>query len=476
MEPSGWMLGLVAGAVVLAGCSKEPRLSTHSEDALRYYRQGVAEREKFYYREAKTSFERALAADSTFAMAWARLGILDFETANVPAAKADLAKAVAYGRHATEREQLLIAMWENRIAYRNAEAARFADSVIALYPGDQEAYLVRGSLYELSKDFESAIRLYRKAVAIDSTYAPAVMTLGYAYSNVGEQDLALREMQRYIRLQPDAADPRASYADLLVRVGDYDEALRQYRKSLELKPDYWYSIREIGRIDLALGELKAAEQQFNRTLELLPKSTLIESEHLAVGGYVNLQRGKYGEAAAAYRKALDVDSTNYGAATGLVNALARMKQFDAAESVVDRIRIELTERNLAGTPRMTDFYLMRSALLLAEGKLVDSQVACDSAFEFSTYVTRPAVYRQLAEIHLRGGEYETSLDDCEGALRVNPNNPEALLTLARVYHARGDMRMTREIGGRLLRLWQHADPDFQKLAELRSLLGTRAPA
>ena len=51
------------------------------------------------------------------------------------------------------------------------------------------------------------------------------MSLGYAYSRVGELEKAAVQMQKYIRLAPDAADPRASYADILVYIGRYDEAL-----------------------------------------------------------------------------------------------------------------------------------------------------------------------------------------------------------------------------------------------------------
>jgi len=45
-----------------------------------------------------------------------------------------------------------------------------------------------------------------------------------------------------------------------------------------------------------------------------------------------------------------------------------------------------------------------------------------------------------------------------------------LLTLARVYHKQGDVRMTREVGERLRLFWKDADPDFKDAAELKRLL------
>jgi hypothetical protein len=49
-----------------------------------------------------------------------------------------------------------------------------------------------------------------------------------------------------------------------------------------------------------------------------------------------------------------------------------------------------------------------------------------------------------------------------------------LLTLLKTYRAKGDARMTAEIGNRLLMFWDHADPDFQYLLEARRAVGRQA--
>jgi tetratricopeptide (TPR) repeat protein len=96
---------------------------------------------------------------------------------------------------------------------------------------------------------------------------------------------------------------------------------------------------------------------------------------------------------------------------------------------------------------------------------------CDSAVGFSSSLTRGMVYRQMAEIYRREKAFEPALDACEQALEVNPNYPEALLTLVRIYHDQGDRRMTKEIGSRLVSFWSKADPDFKNRNELKKILG-----
>jgi tetratricopeptide (TPR) repeat protein len=250
--------------LLLFSCSEQQNLTTSSQSALKLYQQGVRLYDEFYYAEAKASFDSALVFDSTFAMAWGRLASLNFDTKDERAARKNMAVALHHSHDATQREQLYIRFWDRRIQFDDLGAAKVADSLLRLYPHEAEPYVMRGLLFETRKNLDSAIILYNEASRIDTGYARAIMLLGYAYSTTGDHDRAISHMERYIRLAPDVADPRASFADLLLRVGRYDEALAQYRKSLELKSDYWYALNQIGFIYTILGRLRDAEAQFDR--------------------------------------------------------------------------------------------------------------------------------------------------------------------------------------------------------------------
>lgn len=466
---------LVSVSLLVAGCAKEPQITTHSRQALQFYNVGVAQWEKFYYPEAQYAFDEAIRLDSNFAMAWARRAMVDEGTQNHAKARQDIARSMSLLRSVTEYEQMFIRLQNERLNYSNSKAAALADSMLRLYPNDRELHLIRGNLYELNKNVDDAIRSYRRAVRIDTSYALAVMSLGYAYSSIGEQEKAVEQMERYIRMVPDAADPRASFADILVRVGRYDEALGQYKKSLELKPDYWYSANQIGGIYAQEGRLKEAAAQFHKGMESLPESQELKATHLAIDGELNILRGAFKEAVAQFEEALRLDSLNSEAAYGLVIAFRKLREFKRAHEVISSIHAELERRNLLSSQHMLKYNLAKSRLLLDEGEFAGARALCDTAFEYTTALTRGPVFQQIAEIDLRSRQYEGVFDACEEALRVNPNYPEALFTLAKAYHARGDSAMTREIGGRLLDFWKNADADFVNLQDLRKLL-VKSPA
>ena len=151
--------------------------------------------------------------------------------------------------------------------------------------------------------------MYAQSVERDTGFALGVMSLGYAYSTLGEQEKAVEYMQRYIRMAPDQPDPRASYADILVRAGRYDEALEQYRAALAIKADYWYAVREIGTVYLIKGRLHDAERQFEEAVRMLPPSMATEAGMLRLRGVLDIQRGHYGDAVALFRAAGAIDSS-----------------------------------------------------------------------------------------------------------------------------------------------------------------------
>jgi tetratricopeptide (TPR) repeat protein len=468
--------GVVLVSVLVAGCGTEPPYGTRSQEAIRAYAAGMDDFGKFYYADALKHFKDATAADSGFGIAWARIALIHFRTQNFDDARLAGEHAMREIGRATPREGFYIRLLHDFVRFQFDSAAAVADSLIEEYPDDKEAYVQRGILYEFQRDIERAIQSYTKASTLDPEYAQAMMMLGYAYSSIGEQEKALSYMQRYIELAPEAGDPRASYADLLVRVGRYEEALEQYRKALELQPDYWYAMQQIARVYGLMGRLRESEEYVKQYTALLPPTVNREVMNFVTQAGFSMARGRYGEAAEEYRQALRIEPQRGSAAYGLCEAYVKLEEPDSARLLLVGILAELERRNLVGTAAMLDYYLLRSRIAVVEDDLHSALVDCDSALTQATLLTRPYVYRQIAEIDLRKKEYESALTACEEALALNPNDPGPLLTLTRIYDAMGDARMTREIGSRLAAFWAKADADFVHVKELRRILGRVAAA
>jgi tetratricopeptide (TPR) repeat protein len=344
--------------IALTGCKRDLPLTTTSPEAEHLYRQGVRQYERFFYSESKDFFEKAIGLDSSFAMAWTRLGIVYLAIRDEPEALVCLRNAMRQSDKVSERERLFIHMWYYRVTFDSKTSAAVADSLALRYPQEKEVYLFRGNLYEQAKNYEAAIRSYQKAIQTDTGYALAVMTLGYAYSSIGEQEKAVVQMQRYIRLAPDEPDPRASYADILLRAGRFDEALEQYQESLRLKPDYWYSLRQIGEIDAIKGKLKEAEKEYHVSMQYLPQNRQLESTEAQLRGGLEYLRGNYPAAVTLYRQALASDTLNLDAAFGLLGTYARTGRFAEAHDAIARVYDEFRIRELLNSPAMAALFVM----------------------------------------------------------------------------------------------------------------------
>jgi tetratricopeptide (TPR) repeat protein len=466
---------VVAGAVFLAGCGKEPRWTTTSPAAIPWLEKGVQHWQRFLYTEAFAAIDSAIAKDSTFAAAWGRRALLLYATNRLPEARSTIARATALAAHATPREQHLIRLWSCRINDLRSEEASLADSLIALYPEDPELYLIRGQCYENEREYEAAARMYSQSVERDTGFTLGVMSLGYSCSILGEQDRAVEYMQRYIRMAPDQPDPRASYADILVRAGRYDEALEQYRAALTIKSDYWYAVREIGTVYLIKGRLRDAERQFENAVRMLPTSMATEAALLRSRGAVDLQRGKFDAALALFQAAQAIDSSYLNQSYPMALSLSKLGRFAEAQELIDSTHAEIVRRQLTGAPFMEIYHLMRARVFTEEGKLDSAEAACRDAMENATPLTRGRVYVHLARVYRAGRKWDAALDAIESALAVTPDAPEALLTLTMVYAGTGDVAMAKEIGRRLMDLWRDADPDFRPLLELKQTLSTAVP-
>lgn len=464
------IMGAGVAAVLFAGCAEGDRWTTAHPEAIPPLERGVRHGQRFLFAEALAAIDSALAIDSTFAAAWGRRALLLYNTGNQTDARTVIARATALALSASAHERDLIRLWSYRINDdRDAEAA-LLDSLLVSHPRDPELYLMRGQCYELSRAYEAAVQMYAASVERDTGFALGVMSLGYTYSILGEQEKAVEFMQRYIRMAPNEPDPHASYADILVRAGRYDEALQQYREALEVKPDYWYAVREIGTVYQIQGRLRDAERQYEAAVKMLPPSMAAEAGLLRLRGALDLQRGRYDDAIALFHAARAVDANALEHAYALVIAFSRSGRFAEAHALIDSTYHEIERRELTASQVIEGYHLMRARVLTEEGRLAEAEEACRQAMENSTPLLRGRAYVQLARISTKATNWEEAFDAIESALAVNPNAPEALLALVRVYAGMGDRTMASEIGRRLRDLWRNADADFKPLQELQETL------
>jgi tetratricopeptide (TPR) repeat protein len=411
---------LAIGAILLAGigCTKgagKLPVTTSSDEARTAYLEGQVLLDNIVITDARPFFEKAVAADPDFALAYLRLA---FTQTNPSDFRAQLQKASALADSVSEGERLWILAVEAGNQGNPARALELFQQLVAAYPNDERAHLLLGGNYFGRQNLAKAIEEYEKAVEINPEFAAPYNQLGYARRNSGYTAEAEQAFKKYIELLPNNPNPYDSYAELLLATGRYDASIDSYQKALSVDPHFVAShvgiatnlnfqgkhkeargqIQEMFRTARTDGERRLAylatvtsyvdEGQLGKAVEELGKRYALAEQNgsaiqmaadLNIMGNLLLEAGNVREAQAKYKQAWtlseesDIPEAAKAAATRARYANAArvaLKKNDvaAAKSATEVFR-QLAES--ANIPGQTRLYHQLSGMIALEEKAYD---------------------------------------------------------------------------------------------------------
>ncbi len=109
-------------------------VTTHSQEAYRYYLEGIDYFYKAYFSEAEKSFEKALEFDSTFAMAYYWLAYVKYASNGIKTARELMTKAVKYSDRVSQKEKHYIKSMEAYISGNYSQAIKELQKIVEHYP------------------------------------------------------------------------------------------------------------------------------------------------------------------------------------------------------------------------------------------------------------------------------------------------------------------------------------------------------
>jgi protein O-GlcNAc transferase len=174
----------------------------------------------------------------------------------------------------------------------------------------------QGQLAQAQGLFDDAVRLFRAAVALDSTSADAQVNLGNALNTGGHVADAVAAYERAIALDPQHASARYNLGlVLLERLNPRAEAL--FQDAVRLRDAFPLAWVALGLSMENRGDLVAAMASYRKAIQLQPDFA---------GAYGNLgsalqQMGEHDAAIDATKRARDLDATCAGAHDHLLFAV-----------------------------------------------------------------------------------------------------------------------------------------------------------
>jgi tetratricopeptide (TPR) repeat protein len=257
------LLLVLAGAAAALYFSGRRDVTTSSDQAYRLYRDAMENERRFYFREAREGFARALELDPQFAEAM--LGLARQTQGDQGLAL--IKRAEKEKPHLNERERLHVAMQLAGREGRLDEQIRIAKEIHEKHPEDGRAAMALAGAEVRAGNSEKALQIFRDLLAVEPNNAEAYNQIGYLFAYRGDTDGAVENLRKYQFMAPDQANPYDSLGEILAYAGRYDEAIANLEEALKRKPDFFESYRHLGVAYEGKGEWAKAIASYRKAAE-----------------------------------------------------------------------------------------------------------------------------------------------------------------------------------------------------------------
>ncbi len=271
--------------VAMAACGpRDFPMSTRSDEARSHFQEALRYMDNYMNRQAGESLQKALAADSSFALAYLYRGVLTnnpeerqklFERARKEAAEASMA------------ERTLI---EAVIAWQSKDldtALKQLETLRETFPNDFRITFTYGRVLFDKGEYPAAAQAFEQAVQLDSTTVAGFDWLANAYIRFGEYEKAKTFYRKAAEVTPEGGNPVLRYYGIAfaeLYLGNVDAALAAMEEGLqdylqrnpEARPVFVYN--SMARINLENGRPEKALELYEKGYSLVPNSNMSEMQ------------------------------------------------------------------------------------------------------------------------------------------------------------------------------------------------------
>jgi serine/threonine protein kinase/lipopolysaccharide biosynthesis regulator YciM len=320
------------------------RVTTSSLQALQYYSIGREYGSRAQWIEAIPFYEKAIEEDSTFAMAYAHLGVLYHNMGKIEEAQFYSSLAIKWINNVTERERYYIEAEYYRYRYQYDKAIENYTLLAKLYPDDFTSYSNLAFIYQYTREYKKAIEPLKEAMRISPKSWYIYQNLGLNYGGLDSMDLAKQNFLKAVKMNPNQNWSYLGLSMVYLCQKDLEKALKQI-DILFTSEEIWSSIgyewrgscyKYYGMYDKAISELTNGikiDQRMNAKSREASKYSAIAS--------IYYQKGNMPEYIKNAEKAVDL-APNTINLMKLGIAYAQNELFSKAMRMAKKIKNEIT--------------------------------------------------------------------------------------------------------------------------------------
>ena len=226
---------------------------------------------------------------------------------------------------------------------RPAKAREELEAAVAQAPGQPQFLALLGEAERQSKNARRAIELAREALRADASFAQARYYLALALFDLGQRDEAIGELEQVVAAGPPLVDPYLSLGSAYLEANRPDPALSVLGAASKIDPvraDVHILLARAYRLKnltlKAAQELALAAPRASNAASSGYTQQHVDFDLALETGLVRLQQGRLPAAAAALKKALDMDPDHGPANRAMAQVSIRQGAYDQAADYAAR--------------------------------------------------------------------------------------------------------------------------------------------
>ncbi|HST03407.1 MAG TPA: tetratricopeptide repeat protein [Chloroflexia bacterium] len=310
------------------------------------------------------------------------------------------------------------------------QAIEYYDKAIVADPNFADAYMARALIYQGRSDYEQAIIDCTKVIEIAPRYE-AYITRGNAYVRLGDEDssksqpdLALKDFDAAIQLEPDKAEAYAFRGLAYYSQDDYDAAVIAYTEAIEHDNQYEEAYFARGLSYQAKEEYDQAISDYDQYIKLDPHKSWAFRQRAEAYVY----KGDPAQAIPDYTEAIRLQPDYSDAYYGRGNAYLRLSDYDHAMQDYDKV-IELDPKYLLA-------YEGRGVVYYSIGEY--TQAISEFTIALTIYPQVARIYEQRGRAYLRSDKVQQSMTDFNKAIGLDPDMALTYVSRGRAYITMSD--------------------------------------
>lgn len=428
---------LMMSIILVLACSAEDRKQ-------KYIAQGESYFEQENYIKSRLEFKNALQIDPSDLDVRYRLGLVEEKTQNLQAALGHYRAVVA-----TQAEHLgaLKRLSRLHILYRDLSGAKtYVETLQELHDDSADTWSVLASYHSANKDDTKAIEFSQNALSKNPGHKDAAALLAGLYMKGQQRDKAIQVLEDLLTVEPIQTSLRALLADLYRERGHVQKGVELLSFAINQTPNTWLYRQQLINLLLRAELWDDAEEQF-----ILAMGNP-EIFKLAQKSYLDFLLEEKGETALVryLKREIELQQDTAVLRLALADSYRRTQDHEQAEVAYRSLfsqgqddSISLEARNHL-SQMLTELGEIRAAKHLINDILSVQANNSEALFLRAQLVMQNV---QSSTLDIEGDRHallRSAITDLRAVLRLKPNDPLVLSSLARAHSANNELVLAKD--------------------------------